>query len=491
MRIMTIFCSFCICFLLFLLTTSPLRVSAWTVPEGYGQTTLTPEQTLALYGTSISGVYFDGENTNPVTFDYYNTTMNLYTAYCEDNNISPVPGARMKFQSAQNGAYSQIASNGGQFDSQNPIANHNYLIYRLNATAANLDLEILDNISFQIFLSNSVNILGLSAFYSSVFWSCAYTFDNTAVSYSGDPLSSADAIFYNFFYPHSRLEFFANDSINPDTFSFITESSSYQAPFTFGLTMSPTDYYFPGSSAPDSHAWNSFYWFCGIEYDKSVPDVTSGDSFTWSTTQLYTMQSKDIPQISAVHQAYMGNDTYDFSDSYVYLLVQCPVLYGQFILPETTTATTVTTAPSSSAPVVSVTVDVDVNVDLSPILTNQQTQISNQNIMIDNQETIIADLDEAIDILNDIYQELLNHGDINPDMTPVSSISVDQAVQSQMNAAVDGATFPTTADLNTNGVQGIFGLIDRFRSVMPPALIFAYSFVITGGLISFVIFRRK
>lgn len=488
MRYLTYLCSLCICFMLFLVSAPALGAAADDEPVSPTYTVLTESQTLALYGTSIPALYYDGVGNQNLTFSYWDTSRHVYEDICMTNyNAAPVNGINLWYcENSYSSPATHLGYNAEFFTSEN-FNRYPYLIYRAEVNP-DLYFDTAAIPEFQVRLQNSVGITGLSAVNTSVWWSSCVTQAPTV--YPAYQITNND-----FPMRPSTLDFYTSDRALPTTYSSLLSADGYNQwivndLFAFGSFMTPT-HNVPYSEGGGTHDlfYTDYFWFSGIAVSY-VGDDFPAASFTWNQT-IVNAQNMNSARARSYYENLLPSQTYP---PYIYLMIQCPVLSGDWVLPETTTVTTVTTAPPPVTDInvsVNVSVDVNANVDLSPVLTNQQTMINNQETMIDNQETMIADLDTIIDILNDMFDEMVDHGDINPDMRPVASIPVDQAVQSQINSAVDSAEFPDTSDLNTNGVQSIFGLMDRVRGVIPSELIFMYSFVLTGGLISFVIFRRK
>lgn len=466
--------------LLFCLRWFPaVHAVAWTVPEGYGATALTAEQTLALYGTALDAVYFDGVENHNITFQYFNTTSNLYDYYCQTQNISPVPGVKLQFVSNRYGFMSTMGDNYGQLQ-QNTFVNHNFLIYRCQIGSLNSTFD--QPWSYQVYLENSVDISGISAFYSSLFWSNYAGIGNVADYVY--PISSS-GIYDNPFIPRSSLDLFIDNSALSDRFTPIMNGNAGRI-FVFGSCMAPYDYHYP-EGVGDVTRFDYNYWFNGITYDYTVPDVTNGDTFSWDKTVLYCQNMNGAMQYSEGWYDEFGvaaDSTYSFSDPYIYLLVQCPVLYGEFILPDNTgtgsgsdTGTGSGSGSGSGGCSCDVDVNVTVDVDLSPVLTNQADQIDQLN--------------QIIVQLQDIFDFMIDNGQINPDLTPVASITTNTTVKNRIDQALQNADFPDSEDFDTDTLDGLSLLIGQMRETIPAPLLFVYGFGLIGGLTSFIIFRRK
>lgn len=449
--------------------------AAWTVPEGaFTPVALTPQETLALYGTNLQAVYFDGTTNHDITFTYFNTTSNLYNRYCELINVEPVAGVNLQFVSNRYGFMSTMNSSHGQLD-PNRFVYNDFLVYRcqIDSMTSSLDTPW----TFQVYLENSLAVSGISAFYSSVFWSNYAGIGNIADYVY--PISNT-GIYDNPWIPRSSLDLYINGSTDATTFTQLMNDNGSRG-FVFGSCMQPYEYHYP-SGVGDVYRTDYNYWFQGITFDHSVSDVTSGDTFTWDKTILYAQNMNSAMQYSeAWYDEFNSEDYYSFTDPYVYLLVMCPVLYGEFILPDNSgsgsgTGTDVSSGSGSSIDV-NVTVNVDVDVDLTPVLSRQDDQIDQLN--------------EIIVMLNEIYEEMVNQRLVNPDLTPVSSITTNTTVKSKIDQSMQDATFPQNSDFDTQTLSGLSALITSVRSLIPSPLLFVYSFGLIGGLVSFIIFRRK
>lgn len=479
MKIFSAIFAVSVMFLLCLRCFPVVPAAAWTVPEGaFTPVALTPQETLALYGTNLQAVYFDGTSNHDITFSYFNTTSNLYDTYCDLNNVEPVPAVKLQFVSNRNGFMSTMNESHGQLDSNRFVYN-DFLVYRcqIDSMTSSLDTPW----TFQVYLENSLSITGISAFYSSVFWS-NYAGIGNAADYVY-PISNT-GIYDNPWIPRSSLDLYINGSTDASSFSQLMNGNGGRG-FVFGSCMQPYTYHYP-EGVGDVQRTDYNYWFQGITFDHSVPDVTSGDTFTWDKTILYAQNMNSAMQYSeAWYDEYNTEDFYSFTDPYVYLLVMCPVLYGEFVLPDNSGTGSGSGSESGTGSGsgtgcscdFDVNVNVTVDVDLSPVLTNQSDQIDQLN--------------EIIVMLNQIYDEMVEQRLVNPDLTPISSITTNTTVKNKIDQSMQDATFPQNSDFDTQTLSALSYLISSVRNVIPAPLLFVYSFGLIGGLVSFIIFRRK
>lgn len=373
---------------------------------------LTPNQTLALYGVSIPAFYYNGTSVEEVSFSYVGDTFTVYNDYVGTDGTLYFPNMR---------------DDSGFLNPVTKIQNIDFLIYRWSSPAMISEPGTFD---FQIRLEQSIDIT-TTKFQEAIFWS----------NNNSSRVLRTMGNFVSHYYVYGS----SVDECLSDTLAFRPSNSDlspYYGNVKFALNT---------IDVGESHGFASEYSCCQFFGSAcnvgSVTDDAERLTIGSSVLNIKAASTVIYPQSYDPDTVIYG----DWSEPAVYLLIACPVVYGDYTLPDHGSG------DYSSGDSGDITVNVDV--DLSGVEADLDTIIQNQETMIDNQETVnqyldgiyttqTAQLNDIIAKLDDIYDEMVANGEVTV------NLDIDASLENQTNALVVG--------MNTVGQFIVTGIRDLF-----------------------------
>lgn len=281
-----------------MINTGGLRVSAADL-EYY---TLSPQQTLALYGTTLTADYYTGSTTEKVTLDYIGSTFDLTKL-----NGYPSAGGDMAYTSYwyandQNGILNQTRYG------ETP-----YLIYRWNIA----EIVSAPNFAFSLRLQQSVDITAYG-YFTSVWWSRSSNSVVPGVNAGLSQYASSYTLYGDSIETvHTHGAYMARPNIGSEYGMMRT----LVLPIPVYNTAPDRLYYFGNDPA------NTFLGMTAL----AGATISGGVPITVGSSEINIKMERPITQA----QGYNMNtaEYYDFSEPAVYILIQCPTLYGEYVLP--------------------------------------------------------------------------------------------------------------------------------------------------------------
>lgn len=406
------------------------------IPAHAVDTILTPQQTVALIGTS-----FD--------IEYYNSRSGLTSSYTADLVGSTLDRAYWDYNGYSDAGDTIPFSQRG-FNSDSTITNKFYapaLVYRAyipnyQTTFFSSNPSDRYNLSF----SFSINLSGLSRFRFVTMPSIIYSTTQ---------------------YPRNA-SWTANTSLGllEGSASLNSQTNRYERFF-----------FFAGEAAYASTIESAF---CFAYYDADI----TGDNFSLNGINYGVQLAR------AVSASYVAPD-YGYQQEqggWYYILIECPIIDG--VLPETTTTNppAYTTRPHDYSNYATTPAN---TIDLSQIEENQRIQIEIEN---DNRNYNAGTFDGVniiIDQLNDIYSLMQARGEIAVDLLDAPDLPSDPSISRYVDDSLESFT---TAQLPpetlTGGISFIGSLVSWFTDS------FGWLWVLAGlnltlAVLSFAIFRSK
>lgn len=256
---------------------------------------LTVPQTLALYGDSLQAVYYNGAATEPVTFDYIGSTADLSalngypsgygTTYCSGWYVA-----------------------GNNVLTQAQFSAYTYLIYKWDVTT----IADATGTSFSLKLEQSIDITAYG-YKTSLLFSTGSASMFAAYRYGEYNLYGADT---------ETLLGTATLLSRPSVSGYWGIVRTIPRPVLFVDGQSQGLYYFSDDVAT---TFTGAAILVGSTEDGGDPVTVGGSYFA-------TKDEHPAVCMQEYHYVYPQNNVY--YDSAVYLLLQCPILYGDYILPE-------------------------------------------------------------------------------------------------------------------------------------------------------------
>lgn len=443
--------------------------------------TLTPQQSLALFGSSIPAEYYDGSGVNAVTFGF----VGLLSEILSDNYKVPVSisasGSFWDFDDNPLWAGSIID---GPMWGSGGINTTDWLVY--SCPIDNVFSNIGYTVEFTIHVEFPFEIYGLEQF-----GFC------TASSFT--QLSYRDLDNYPRYNPVITFS-----GVDTETGAFESVLSQLSAGYQGSLLGQAYTIPFPSEAEfentfPSGNA-DAFYYYT---HDLSTGNILPRNSQNlnpvfnrvWCIFQggnlqrphegnsqsgvynIFSINGCDVKYMTVGSPSLAGELTYtynsqgvppsetDFSDlqpQQVYIFIACPKISGNYEIPE---------PDKTMNDIYSVAMNIDGNL-----------------------VSIGGQLGDILVKLDQIYNRMSSGGggvDWNPDIESVDDIPIDTDVQEQIDSALDSVEYPDIEDIDTNGVQSMFGLIDRFRSLIPAPLLFVFTLSFVTGILSWVLFMRR
>lgn len=385
--------------------------------EVYG-TNLNADESLALFGTSIPALYYTGSGVGTATFEYIGNTFSVKQDVLDLQNA----GSLTPTYPAINVGTSRgtlLYNDGGFFDDQNDgfynadvVRATNFLIYRWESGAG--VPPSAGNFDFQIQLDTSIGI-DAQALAFGVAWSCPEALNSRVAS-----ATRSDLTLYNASgYPAGEIK---------DVIAARPGRSGWANYYWYGFWGVQMGSLTSGSTGIASptlfSAGQPSCCACFIRAG-SLDDGADSINFSGFRANLKNVSAKLLPTAGTVTDGTLVYD--DYAPWGVYLLIQCPIVYGDYVLP----------TPDDDIGLG----DINDNISNLVVSTDELRQIllrmeSVQSDMLTVERVHTAQFIDIIDKLNDIYNRMAENGEISPELvdaqplTRYNSDSYFSAIQS-------------------------------------------------------------
>lgn len=413
--------------------------------------TLSAEQTLALYGQTLSGTWYNQDDgfTRTIQF-HYATTTEYWRPLDYDSSNTYIHSLSLS-------GYSDIPTIKTNLERQT------FLIYKCDVSPYEGTSPWVPSSTSNhanVALDFSVNFTGLSVWDQYFMW---------GISTSNGEVNRNP----NYSYILSYL--------NSDTpYKQTALRRQYGQYYYLGYAQLP--FYQPVSK---DYITESQFGYCAIIQNRFGLD---GNSY-------------DLSQQSLTLQAFKSYKVYDshLTDSIngvncLLLFISCPTLSGYNVFPETeapvtgtnNTVTSIgTTASYQTYP----------TVDLSGLESGMATMVQQQDEGNYYERIQIDQLNTIIEQLNAIYAAMVQSGEVPLTLTPAAEIpKLGTNIMTDISSAVEGFTVAQLPDdpSLTSGVGSIFTFISLFTNIDSLSVIFVLgSFSIGFGIFAWFIFRGR
>lgn len=395
----------------FSILTDALSASAEVYPVE-----LTTEQTLALYGASFPALYYTGQGVASATFDFVGTTHDVVQAWRDTGSY--ISGTGDPTQAVNPGDWSNdntifwgttLGSDGftPTYATNSRIRNSNFLIYKAEIS----QLPASGSFDFQIDFDFPLDV-GCQGFASVVMWSSGegalrtgstasrgylYADDDTTLAIgTGSPPSNSD--YFNYYARGKVFTYLGNVVDNA------------------GIA---TDHAFLWSAQPD-------YICMSLARYPVYSDGENADFITISKQKILVNKVTTTPyahtfsHVSGVYE--------DFSANTVYCLIQCPLVYGNYIPPEPeyNTDENINNISNNSNQIVLTTEQ------LRQILLRIET-IDNDILTVERVHT--SQFIDIIDKLNGIYNNM--QGSLSPALAPATTLRRHDDARETLHSVIE------------------------------------------------------
>lgn len=435
---------------------SGFGITAYAAPSDHpnsSMVTLTPAQTLALYGTTINAlIRLDNSMSTqtPIQFTYYDTTLN-YGFLADGGGFSSSGIGPQSSNSSWNDEVNSFCRNSTYLIYRadpyqwGNVANYGYGEYRFQG-----DYSMLQNMISQgaanpveCHIPFSISLSDIAEFKSAVFYPTQ--------------LNQPPNFTYTW-YQYNRITLLTDIANITDTSIPGNTVSNVWLPWTILMPL----YGYDGQQTLDETRTGTFSGF--------YVDLYEGNDETFDLTG-FTIDAYAVSSINPV-----------YGDYDIWLLISCPTIVAVNDNPVTTSPPVVTTAPATgiSYPLAT----------MPPAYTDTPQDILNQNLIINNYK-----LDLIIGQLNLIYNKLngelgldLDLGwdpDLQDGLTPVF---YGTDLQNQMNQIIASQTTYTLPEINGNNnfVRSAFAFIWDI-----PFVAVIGTFTLAVSIASWIIFRGR
>lgn len=426
-----------VCVSLPLLKCSAVRAAAADLQEY----TLSPQQALGLYGTSIPADYYNGTGTETVQFEYIGCTSDItaLNGYPEGN------GSKTYIDRYLINDWFGIMT-------QTRIGETPYLIYAWETD----DIQSAASFDFSLRISHSVGITAYG-YYTSVFWSRSLNAVYPGVNAGLSQYKSSYTLYGNSVEDIlTEGGYFARPSVNSEYGIFRT----MVRPVRLYNTQPDRQYFF---GTPVSLSFIGQAAFAGSTQD-------GGSAITVGASEIKMKMERPF----SVPMGYNQNtvEYYDYAPDAVYILVQCPTLWGEFTLP-----------PFSSG-----------GVDLSQIedyLAQQSEDIAN----ISEESTVqTRQLIAILQKLEQIYQKIPSVDLSVPALSTAPSIPIDSELDSRISADLESGAelLPDISEsFDTEKMQSFSDLLTRARNWFPAEIITIGGLSLALAFVTWLLFRGR
>lgn len=431
---------------------------------------LTSAQTLALYGQSFDGLYYNGVGVVPVTFNFWKSSRSIVQSI--DNTFSAsypfISGVSVNNPTAIDvfGVSSSFdctisSSNVSDlvprwFANQNvskmEIAPCEFLIYRCQMDATRVSENDFD---FEFNFDFSLDLENVSRFRSMIMYSTSRLENyNTSSNLSNSGYMAKYQLFSNAVQPIYT------------TSSWVAHGSGYDIFNTcpFPLTnAAPVD---------ATNLNNSVEWFNTALFPCPNMNICAIDTdyfefpTTLTSTNLILRRCNEVV-VKSDHSYTSSDGSYSYEEPCVYIAIMCPVIWGDFVFPSPE-------PPAIGEQLEGIGTGInDINVNLSA--TNHK-------------------LDLILQKLDMIYQEMVDDNggaDLVPPDTIGLSPSAKQRVLNGLSGLDDTMSNVHSEDFNSSAVQGIGSFWGRVKGVLPSGLWSVYMLCLVGGIVSWIIYGKR
>ena len=394
------------CFFILSSGTFQIEVSADSFPIS-----LNAAQTLALYGSSIPAMYYDGQGVSYITFDYWKSSKEILSKIEADCSVSPMISvyanqnifgldAAYWNNAAQSTSFPDwFSSSSGQLSQKQDFSTFEFLIYRWKV--ADLVPVKDSSFDFQLNLNQSLTLPGVERI-------------RTFIGYSIDTitdLTDSNSIRYSGY--HSQIDLYGQGSSIP----FYTGTETRKnGSFYFGCAYMPVfwanGHYGQIPDALSDEHLNAL--LCPCPHMSLIP-VDSGVLSSPVDLDHQTVNIRSARSVSCNEGTFLyPQDGFQ----YCYLIIACPVVWGNIMPPE----------PEQTTP------------NYSDQIDSIQTGVGDINI---NLESTNDRLDQIIEQLDDIYENMGVSVDI--DTTDIEN-SISNAASSIVSG-IRGLFIPSQTDL--------------------------------------------
>lgn len=444
---------------------------------------LSVEQTLALYGNEIEVSVFQGTSTYFSTLTYSGRStadIAALTGMSQGNVITAGTPAFRDYEAQY-------------FVPPSTVTLTNFLIYEME-----LDfIPPVGSYDYQLQIPFAVNIQA-AAYKNAYFWTCETgmtsrsrygSYESTYNVYGSD-LSDILGSFY------------ALGNQNSDVRTRYGTFSTFPRPV----------------STPDNGIYaglaNTATLFAGAS--AVVGSTLDGSQNITVGKEIVSIKGLAAPNVPIYYDPSSGDITYSPTQR-VYVLIGCPILYGDYILPDN----------GGSGSGGDDNVDIDGNIIVGgDIIVNGELNLGDLSVDVDTSDieskldTIIENQDSQIDImydessylqhisensfvhtnqlisilsrLDDIYNQMVSDGIVVPSLNNAPDIAIDSAVDSRVQSELEDFSFPDVdQELDTEAAANVAGVIGSFRSWIPARMILIYSTALVLSLVVWFIFRGR
>lgn len=434
---------------------------------------LNANESLALFGTSIQALYYDGVGVESCTFDYVGNTFDV-KQYAVD-----------LYNAGGNGTFPYNQDIGGRgtylgtttydiYDDQNSpsffttafIEGTNYLIYRcafdsgLPASASNFD--------FQIQVDTSIGIQA-----QALAFSCLWTCPDGLVNRTGNTASHL--------YLYNESGFPAGEIAS--VIGARPSNSDWSGRYWFGhigAYLSDVLNYSGNNPDPKILLLNQQPTFCGcfVRAGNVTDEDAQGISFTGFRLNCKNVQSTYRYNFDYTLESYVADGT----TKYVYLLLQCPWVYGDFVLPEPEDNTTLG--------------DINSNIDSLVLSTDELRQIllRMESVQQDIKTAETVHTAQFIDMISRL-DAIYNAMDFDvPALQYAQTLPVDENAMQTVESALSDYEFPEYLEENegvSQAASGFSGLLDGLKNAIPGKVWNFIWFSIACGLIHWLLFHGR
>lgn len=367
---------------LYIFFSSSVFVSADEEVRSSLPVTLSAAQTLALYGQQISALYYNGATVSDVTFQFYGSSRTIVDSINNTFENPFVSGVEVENAFALDYAYTpsshfprfnvyQYYDSGflSQMVSKEEIAPFEFLIYRAPFSPGTINEESFD---FQINIEQSIDISGVDRFQTIY----GYSYGRQISSYmvDDDKVSSSNL--------HSNLSIYGSaSSVSPIvSLQDCVYRSSY--PNHFALTAMPfsnmAENYDMNTKLETNQGNVDLYLFPAAKMALNIVDTGVQSEPITISHSVYNIRASQGVQLKEWD---FQNETVGYSVPYVYLILMCPRIYGDYQIPDN--------KPSGSG-------SPDYTAPLNQIIQQLDNIANNFNFDTTNLETTITNTGNAI-----------------------------------------------------------------------------------------------
>lgn len=461
---------------------------------------LSASETLALYGSTITGYYYTGSGVDLANFEYVGTTYQVadaWTASASDNSLgfywqswtSPAPNIDSDNHELLDktlfwGTTLYDDQNTPAFISLDRVRTSEFLIYKWDSPAT---LPAAGSFDFQIQLNPVLNFK-CAGFGSAVFWSsnegsrrdlAAYRSNYTIYDSEQNVLKSVIGIRpsnndYANYYARGSFPAFLSTAEDTNTGTSIPCLLTNAAPLAMGCAAAV----YPTSDNQTDENQD------GIP-DSDLNEISIGSS------RLNIKRATSTPYASNVELP-SGTLT-DFTSNCVYIYIMCPVIWGDFIPP----------TPEVD-PIESIQIDVEnISSDIGDIAIDteelRQILLRMESVQSDILTVERVHTSQFIDILSrlqSIYEEMLDSGQIPdlsvPDLNPAPDFQIDSAVDSRIVQQFEDADLPDFSETVPPEEAGsFFNMIHNFVLWFPGRTIMFYSVGLILAVVCWALFKGR